>query len=99
MKNLKRFILALLLFFFIFSPTIVLAEANLIQAREDEATQGAGTGIRQTIKEEVQEKIATVQARLSERKKEIIRNHFSRVVRRLGAVFNCFYLLIGRIES
>ena len=102
MKKLKRFILALLLFFFIFSPTIVLAKANLIQTREEnqnEAGQATATGVRETAREEVQERIATVQAFLSERKQEIIRNHFNRLTRRLEAAFNRLSRLISRIES
>ena len=55
MKNLKRFILSLLLFFFISSPTIVLAQPN----------QATATGVRETVREEIREKTATVQARLS----------------------------------
>ncbi|MCJ7804215.1 hypothetical protein MUP35_00570 [Patescibacteria group bacterium] len=102
MKKLKRFILALLLFFFIFSPTIVLAEPNLIQTREEnqnEAGQATATGVRETVREEIREKTATVQAFLSERKQEIVRNHFSRVVRRLTAAIDRLNRLINRLES
>ncbi|PIZ46750.1 hypothetical protein COY29_06110 [Candidatus Woesebacteria bacterium CG_4_10_14_0_2_um_filter_39_14] len=89
MKNLKRFILSLLLFFFIFSPTIVLAQPN----------QATTTGVRETVREEIREKTATVQAFLSERKQEIIRNHFSRVARRLTAAIERLNRLISRLES
>ena len=102
MKNLKKFILALLLFFFIFSPTIVLAEANLIQTREEnrnEAGQATATGIRETVREEVQEKIATAQAFLSQRKQETVRNRFNLITRRLEAAINRLSRLISRIES
>ena len=92
MKKLKRFILASLLFFFIFSPTIVLA---------NEAGQATATGVREreTVREEIREKTATVQAFLRERKQEIVRNRFNRLTRRLEAAFNRLYRLISRIES
>ncbi len=103
MKNLKKFILALLLSFFICSPTIVLAQ-NSIQTREEnqnEASQATATGVmeRETVKQEVQERVATAQAFLSERKQAIINNYFSRLTQRLGSAFSRFYLLINRLES
>ena len=88
MKNLKKFILPLLIFFFIFSPTIALAQM-----------QATAPGVRETVREEAQERIVTAQAFLSQRKQEIIRSHFNHVTRRLEAAVNRLYLLINRIES
>lgn len=104
MKSFKKFALPLLICFFIFSPAIALAQTNLIQNREqsqNEASQATATGVmqRETVREEAQERIATAQAFLSQRKQEIIRSHFNRVTRRLGAAVNRLYLLISRIES
>lgn len=45
------------------------------------------------------EKIASVEARLTARKKEIIMNHFERVTKRLQAAINRLNKLITRIES
>jgi len=104
MKNLKKFILPLLLCFFICSPVIVLAQPNLIQPREEnqnETGQATAPGVmeRETVREEVQEKIATVQAFLGERKQEIVRNRFNLLTRRLEAAINRLSRLISRIES
>jgi hypothetical protein len=104
MKNLKKFILPLLICFFISSPAIVLAETNLIQTREgnqNETNQATATGVmeRETAREEVQERIATVQAFLSQRKQEIVRNRFNLLTRRLEAAINRLSRLITRIES
>jgi len=102
MKNYKKLILPLLFFSFIFLPTIALAKENLIQNHEEnqnEAGQVTATGARENVKEEIQEKTAAIQARLSERKQEIIRNRFNHLTRRLEAAVNRFYILINRIES
>ncbi len=104
MKNLRKFILALSFLFFICSPAIVLAQANLIQTRgenQNESGQATETGVMQKeiVREEVQEKTATVQAFLSERKQEFVRNRFTLVTRRMEAATNRFYLLISRLES
>jgi len=104
MKSFKKFILPLLICFFIFSPAIVLAQTNLIQTSEQnqneaEPTTATGAMERETVREKAQERIATAQAFLSQRKQEIIRSHFNRVTRRLEAAVNRLYLLISRIES
>ena len=62
MKKNYPLILALLFFFLLTFP---------VRAARNEATQGAATGVGQTAR---QEKIATIEARLNLRKKEIIKN-------------------------
>ena len=106
MKYFGKFILVFLFFSLAVSPVIAVAQQNLVTNREEtrnEATQGAGTGIRQTVREEVreaaQERVATIEARLGARKKEIIRNHFLRMTKRLEAAINRLNRLITRIES
>jgi paraquat-inducible protein B len=106
----KKIILSVFSFLFLFTmaiPALAVqgtpSAASTKTVTRNEATQGAVTGERETVRQEIgeniQEKMATVQARLTEGKKEIIRNHFNRVVRRLTAAINRFYLLIDRIES
>jgi septal ring factor EnvC (AmiA/AmiB activator) len=87
MKKIYPLILALLFFFLFTFP---------VRAARNEATQGAATGVGQTVR---QEKIATIEARLNTRKKEIIRNHFLRMTKRLEAAINRLNRLITRIES
>ena len=104
MKSFKKFILPLLICFFIFSPAIVLAQTNLIQTSEQnqneaEPTTATGAMERETVREKAQERIATAQAFLSQRKQEIIRNHFNRIIRLLEAAINRLSRLVSRIES
>ena len=87
MKKIYPLILALLLFFLFIFP---------VRAARNEATQGAATGVGQTIR---QEKIATIEARLNLRKKEIIKNYFQAMTKRLEAAINRLNKLITRIES
>jgi len=69
-------------------------------------TQSTGAGNRQTIgqeiqqqtKERIQERVATIEARLNARKKEIIGNYFLRMTKRLEAAINRLNRLITRIE-
>jgi len=49
--------------------------------------------------EKLQDRVATVEAKLNVRKKEIIRNHFLRMTKRLEAAINRLNRLITRIES
>ncbi len=82
------------------TPSAILNQPkNLREEATQGATSGKGLTIREEAREKNQERIATFQARLSVRKKEIIRNHFARVTRRLEAVINRFNRLIERIES
>src|SRR4030042_737624 len=97
MKSLKKFILPLVICFFICSPVITLAQTNL--ENQNKAGQATTTGVRETVREEIQEKIATAQAFLGQRKQEIVRSHFNRVTRRLEAAINRLSRLISRIES
>jgi hypothetical protein len=106
MKFFRKFIFVSLFFLLAVSPAKAVEQQNLILNREttrNEATQGAGTGIRQTVREEVREatqkRAATIEARLEARKKEIIRNYFTIMTRRLEAAINRLNLLITRIES
>jgi len=87
MKKNYPLILALLFFFLLTFP---------VRAARNEATQGAATGVGQTAR---QEKIATIEARLNLRKKEIIKNYFRTMTKRLEAAINRLNKLITRIES
>jgi len=86
MKKIYPLILALLFFFLFTFP---------VKAVRNEATQGAGIGVGRTIS---QEKIGTVQARLNARKKELIKNYFQVMTRRLEAAISRLNRLITRIE-
>ena len=109
-KRMKKIIFSIFSFIFLFVMAVpalaIQTKPSVISAREEarnEATQGAQTGDRETVREEarenIQERTATIQARLTERKKVTIQNHFSRVIRRITAAVNRLYLLIDRIES
>jgi len=87
MKKNYPLILALLFLFLLTFP---------VRAARNEATQGAATGVGQTAR---QEKIATIEARLNLRKKEIIKNYFRIMTKRLEAAINRLNKLITRIES
>ena len=87
MKKNYPLILALLFLFLLTFP---------VRAARNEATQGAATGVGQTAR---QEKIATIEARLNLRKKEIIKNYFRTMTKRLEAAINRLNKLITRIES
>ena len=87
MKKIYPLILALLFLFLLTFP---------VRAARNEATQGAATGVGQTAR---QEKIATIEARLNLRKKEIIKNYFRIMTKRLEAAINRLNKLITRIES
>jgi len=87
MKKNYPLILALLFLFLLTFP---------VRAARNEATQGAATGVGQTAR---QEKIATIEARLNLRKKEIIKNYFRIMTKRLEAAINRLNKLIARIES
>ena len=50
-------------------------------------------------KEKIQERVATIEARLGARKKEIIRNYFTIMTRRSEAAIDRLNRLITRIES
>jgi hypothetical protein len=106
----KKIVFSIFGFLFLFAVAVpalaVQGEPSTIPNREEvrkEATQGAQTGERETVREEIraniQEKTATVQARLTERKKITVQNYFSRITRRITAAINRLYLLIDRIES
>jgi len=77
------------------SPTIAVGQQT--------ATQGAGANLKKTtgqeVKEGLEDKIATIQARLSLRKKEIIKIYFQAMTKRLEAAINRLNKLITRIES
>lgn len=89
--------------FTLFVALFFLILTSPVFAVQEEATQGAGVGKRQAVgqevKENLQEKIATAQARLIERKKEIIRKYFGRMIIRIEAAINRLNRLITRIES
>ncbi|MCX6724856.1 MAG: hypothetical protein NTV20_02025, partial [Candidatus Shapirobacteria bacterium] len=98
MKNLGKFILALSFLFFIASPATAVGTQT--------ATPGATTGLKKNVsqevsqvKEKIQERVATIEARLGARKKEIIRNYFTVMTRRLEAAINRLNRLITRIDS
>ena len=111
MKKIVFCVFSLLFLFAISFPAIaVQGTPSAVSNREEvrnEATSGAGVGTNQSLQEEAreelrensQEKMATVQARLTERKREIVQSHFNRVFRRFTAAINRLNILIDRIES
>jgi len=94
MKYFGKFILALSLFFLTVSPAMAVTQSTGAGNR-----QIIGQEIQQQTKERIQERVATIEAKLNVRKKEIIRNHFLRMTKRLEAAINRLNRLITRIES
>jgi len=94
MKYFGKFILTLSLFFLTVSPAMAVTQSTGAGNR-----QIIGQEIQQQTKERIQEQVATIEARLNVRKKEIIRNHFLKMTKRLEAAVNRLNRLITRIES
>jgi len=88
MKKIFALTLFLSFFFLAVSPTIALT------ATPASERQGKGIGI-----EKLQDRVASIEAKLNVRKKEIIRNHFLRMTKRLEAAIDRLNRLITRIES
>jgi hypothetical protein len=100
MKNIGKIILAV---FFIFLTALpVLAVGERVVTRE-ENNQGTQSGLTKTIREEVKnefkEKIATLSGKLEARKKEVIKNQFNFIIRRLKAATSRLNKIVIRIES
>ena len=99
MKNLSKFILASSFFFLMAAPTIAVGQQTATQGAGVNLKKTTGQEVRETAKERLQEKVATAEARLGARKKEIIRNYSTIMTRRLEAAINRLNRLITRIES
>lgn len=93
MKNLGKLILIFLFFLLATSPTMAVRESTGAGNRQVTSQE-----IRQQTKERIQERIATIEARLSARKKEIIGSYFLRMTKRLEAAISRLNRLITRIE-
>ena len=84
----KIFALTLFLSFFF----LAVSPARALTATPASERQGKGI-------EKLQDRVASIEAKLNVRKKEIIRNHFLRMTKRLEAAINRLNRLITRIES
>ena len=104
MKNFFKATLIFLLFFTFASSAIVQAEqvgpAVVQESNRVEATNAQeGQDRREVIKNQTQEKIATRASRLNEARKNIIRNRFRKMMRRLSAALVRLERITNRIES
>jgi len=93
MKNILKAIIILPLILFLAIPVLAQnASPAANQAKEGEIRQ-------RTIQPGIQEKTATRTARLTEQRREIIANHYQRMIRRFRASLERLEKIVQRIES
>lgn len=87
MKNLFKLFSFFPLFFLLISPAFVQRSVS------------TPAGIKEQVKEKIETRIATREARLTKLKKNLVRNHFTRMRKRLSAAIRRLEKIAARIES
>ena len=98
MKNIGKVILVISFLFLSALPVLAVNKTQVNAVRE-ETTQGTGSGSITTTRQEntLETKVATFAGKLDVRKKEIIKNYFRLMIRRLQAAVNRLNKIIIRI--
>lgn len=102
----KKLILSILIFSFLSNPTIIFAKENILtqsvrsQVQERiRLREQRLENLRRRDREILQYKKASIEAKITDLKKQIVRNFYNRMAERLSATISRLEILISRIES